>query len=250
MGGCRMDCVMVRPAFLLLIASLIAGGPSGLSGQKMGYSAVLGGGYTSWSGPFVQGGDWGVNLLAVAAEWRPKDVLAVRAELGLGGREADLGSTGFFSQETTLTYGRAQIGLLGRLYAPRGSRSTDFFGEFGVAAWVRAACDVDLVGGPGFLGGETEDCDDWEPDDPGSGRLTPEPSGFSVQLGFGVRRGPWAMALRYEPAGTLLETGRGPMKAKSFILAFEWVFAGGGPKEPAPSPSTGAATPVGKASRR
>lgn len=251
MEGCRTDCVIARQASLLLIASLIAVSPSDLTGQTMGYSAVLGSGYTSWSGPFVQDGAWGLPLVAVAAEWRPAGVSAVRAELGGGGRRADLGSTGFFSEGTTLTHYRAQIGLLGRLYAPRESRSTDFFGELGMAAWVMSACDVDLVGGPGFLGGETLDCDDWEPDDPGtSGRLAPEPSGFSVQIGFGVRRGPWSMALRYEPSGTLLETGMGPMKSKSFFLAFEWVFAGGGPKETAPSSRYGAPTPMGKAPRR
>ena len=52
-------------AALLLAATVLAGYPTGLVGQDLRYSVVLGGGHTSWSGPFVKGGGWGLPLGAV-----------------------------------------------------------------------------------------------------------------------------------------------------------------------------------------
>lgn len=213
---------MLRALFLFAVG--LGGFPGEASGQDLAYFVALGFGHTSWTGPHIEGGKWDIPLAAVASEWRPASAFGVRAELAAGPRRADLVSTGLFSEETTLGFYKLQLGLLGRYYLSRPDRRIQFFGEVGVSGWVRIGCDVDMVGGPIF-GGETVDCDRWEPESQvGLGPLDPKGSGVSIQLGAGARRGAWGMSLRYDMGGTHVESGTGPMKAKAVFLAFEWVF--------------------------
>lgn len=215
------------PMGVLLACTLLATSHGAANSQDLGYSLMLGGGRTSWSGPFVAGGRWGAPLAAFAAELGLPGPIAIRTELGFASTGADMGTTGMFAEETTLSHYRAQLALAGRAYLPARESNIRFFAELGLIGWVRTGCDVDMVGGPGFLGGETRDCSDWEPD--GSGlmaTLDPARSGLTMQAGIGVRRGAWGAVIRHEAAGTFIDTDRGPMKSSVLFLAVEWVFHG------------------------
>jgi len=176
----------------------------------------------------VQGGTLGLSLGAGAIEWRAAHPIAIRAELGGGRYAADLGNTGFFSEPTTLSFYRVHLTALGRVYPFMRAGRPRLFVELGASGWQRTACDVDMVGGPGFLGGETVDCDEWEPGVSSNARpLRPNSSGAAILVGVGGYLGRLGLTLRYETGGrTVIETSDGAMRARALVLAAEWVFNG------------------------
>jgi hypothetical protein len=214
-----------RTAFFLAV--LLGGAPRDASTQSLSYALLFGAGPTWWSGPYSQGGKVGF-LGVMALEARAAGPLAFRAELGGASTAADLGETGFGSEPTTLTFYRLHADALARLYPPMRTSLGRFFLELGASAWVRTGCDVDMVGGMGFLGGETVDCDAWEPDFASTARpLRPRSSGTELLLGIGGYRGRFGLALRYRTAGSpLVATDGSPMRSSSLALAAEWVFHG------------------------
>jgi len=222
-----MQIRYARPSAAFLVALLIVASPQDIRAQHVRYSVVLGAGHTSWRGPYVEGGTVGPVLGAGAIEWRVATPIAVRAELGGGRYAADLGSTGSLSLPTKLSLYRVHIAALGTVYPLRNTGQPQFFVEFGAAGWRRTSCDVNMVGGPGFFGGETLGCGDWEPDATGVRPLRPTSSGASFLIGAGSYFGRLGLTLRYETGGTaFFETGEGAIRARTIVVAAEWVFKG------------------------
>lgn len=218
----------MRSRALSLAAGLILLLPVAAAAQVR-FGVMGGPGYTTWSGPLVEGGKLGIGLLGVSLESPMGERIGLRGEFGLAQDRADLGQTGLFDESTTLTYGRMGVTGLGRYYfAPRTSR-TRFFAEAGAGYWLRMMCDVDMVGGPGMLGGETANCDDWTPTaDVADRPLDPAGSGFNVTLGVGAYFGHFGALLRYEVAGfQRLDSSSGGLSAHPLVLVFEWVFGRG-----------------------
>lgn len=196
---------------------------TGLGAQELGVTGGFGRAF--WSGPEA-GGAWGVTHLALAIQSPVGTRGSLRLEAGGGPFTADLGSLGWFDQETTLRLFRFQLSGIARWRpGPTRARGAPFV-EGGLGYWIRTACDVDFEGGPGFLGGETAGCgsagaegaEDVLP-------LVPRGSGAVAILGAGARRGPWSLGMRYEYAGRdLLRGPRGRLGADVLQLVLEWTF--------------------------
>jgi hypothetical protein len=212
---------------LFLAAVLLATTTSRTLAQDLSYSLLFGFGQHSWSGPFIEGGKAGVSLAAVAAELAMSDRVALRAELGGGPRRADLGRTGLFEEKTTLSHYRVHVGVLGRWYVPVRPGRIRFFVEAGATGWRRTACDVDTVGGPGFLGGETVDCVGWAPDGASDAGILPNNSGVTMLLGAGGYYRRFGLGFRYDAGGrAALESTDGPLRVRTLAIVGEWVFSG------------------------
>jgi hypothetical protein len=206
-----------------LVLLLLGAPATSLPAQQLG---VMGGvGRTFWSGRGV-GDTWGITHLALAVQaplWR---AVALRVEAGGGPWKADLGSTGWFSERTTLHLYRIQLSGLARWQAATAEGRLSPFLEGGLGYWARSGCDLDLVGGPGFFGGETRSCA--APAEEGTEDvfpLVPRAGGVTVALGAGARRGAWALGLRYEVGGQeLLRGPQGGLGADVLHLTLEWAF--------------------------
>lgn len=218
--GVRRGGGVLRGLGLVVLLGAVA---TGLPAQQLG---VMGGvGRTFWSGPGA-GDTWGITHLALAVQVPVSQAFAVRLEAGGGPWKADFGSTGWFGEDTTLRLYRIQLfGLARWQAAPAEGRLRPFL-EGGVGFWTRTGCDLDLAGGPGFLGGETRSCA--APAEEGTEDvfpLVPRGGGVTAALGGGARRGPWALGLRYEFGDReLLRGPRGAFGADVLHLILEWTF--------------------------
>jgi hypothetical protein len=174
---------------------------------------------SSWSGPYQDGGRLS-PALGVWAEVPPTSRLALRAEVGAGNFAAD------FGEETTLTVGQLHLGAIGRLYSRRAARSPRWFAEVGSAGWRRTFCDVDIVGGGGFLGGRTENCEDWRPMvHEGDAPLAPRPGGAVILAGGGFRSERFGVNARYAHlVGPVLDASEAKLRARQYLLAGEWAL--------------------------
>jgi len=218
----------MRSRALSLAAGLILLLPVAAAAQVR-FGVMGGPGYTTWSGPLVEGGKFGIGLLGVSFEWPMGDRVGIRSEFGVAQDRADLGETGLFDQPTSLTYGRMGVSGVGRyFFAPRTAR-TRFFAEAGAGYWLRLMCDVDLKDDPGLLGGETVSCENWTPTaDVADRPLDPAGSGFNVTLGVGASFGHLGTLLRYEVAGFhRASSTSGAISAHPLMLVFEWAFGRG-----------------------
>ena len=212
---------------VLVLAALLAATTTTPSvAQHVSYSLLHGIGSHSWNGPYIEGGKSGVSLAAVAVELGMSDRIALRAELGGGPRRADLGRTGLFEEKTTLSHYRVHLGVLGRWYVPVRPGRLRFFVEAGASGWMKTMCDVDLVGGPGFLGGETIDCIEWAPDGANDAGILPNNSGVTMLLGAGGYYRRFGLGLRYDAGGrAALESTDGPLRVRTLAIVGEWVFS-------------------------
>lgn len=218
--GARRRSGLLRGLGLVVLLGAPA---TGLSAQQWG---VMGGmGRTFWSGPGA-GDTWGITHLALAVQVPLSRAFALRLEAGGGPWKADYDRTGWFGERTTLHLYRIQLFGLARWQGASTEDRLRPFVEAGAGYWTRTACDLDLVGGPGFLGGETRNCA--APAEEGTEDvfpLVPRGGGVTAALGAGVRRGPWALGLRYELGGQdLLRGPQGALEADVLHLILEWTF--------------------------
>ena len=202
---------------LLLILYLLPGAT--VSAQSASFGFGIGAAKNLWSGPYQEGGT--TNLLATAfGELGMSARMDVRAELGLSTFGADFGTLGFLSDATTATVGEVHIGGLARWnVSPR------VFLELGGQLWRQTACDVDEAGGPGFLGGRTVDCEDWEVEFEGARPLTSRAGGAAVLAGTGLRFRRVRVGLRYTHAlNPVIESTDGSLRARQLSLMGEWAW--------------------------
>jgi len=182
---------------MLVVVATLALVPASVAAQEYGF--VLGAGGTSWSG--AGSDDWSARVGLTSGAFTVTKCLvggwAGRLEIGGRGLSADLGNTGLFDQETRVTLNRVLLRGLVRRTLSESDGGMRVFAEAGLAGWGTTACDVDMEGGPGFLGGETESCSDWFVED-GPGPLIDKGSGGSWMLGGGIRLDRWGFGLRYE----------------------------------------------------
>ena len=214
---------MLRTVFLALVFSSLAS-PS--QAQPLRLSLLVGPGYTRWTEPYAQDEVSLLETLSGAAEGAIAGPLALRGELGLAARSAYLGNTGIFSLPTTLDINRAHFAGVARLSGPRG-----FFADIGMVWWTAYMCDVNTTGGPGFFGGQTQACEEWQPDaqfvtdDPEW--IGPSGGGSSLLIGAGARSTRVGFVIRYEPDGTTLaRKGGRDLSARTATIQLEWVFRG------------------------
>ncbi len=188
-------------------------------------SLLVGFGAGSWSGPYAKA-DESASAVAVAVDWNVKPQVTLRAELGLATRGADMGPVGGFFDETgTLLFTQKYLGVLARVPLSSLARGWHSYVEGGVSAFFGASCDVDLAGGPGFLGGITLACDEWVPESSSSAApITGVSAGVRPVLGFGVTRRRIGGTLRLEPMGTMAETTTGDISSTTMTLNVEWTF--------------------------
>lgn len=206
----------------LLVAGCLGALPGTPVAAQSSWSIMAGVGQPAWSGPYVEGGKFGVSLLGVAVDrpvgtgWTARAEVAGQADVG------DLGITGLFEQPTSVTAYRAHLAAIARRRAGRGP----FFVEAGAAVWRRAGCDVDTSGGPGFFGGETVSCAEWRDDaspESSGPTLRPNSTGLNLLVGAGVSGRRFGAVVRVEPIGTaLLDTDAGTIRGRSITLALEW----------------------------
>lgn len=227
---------LLRAAHVLLVTAVII--PLTRShAQPLRYAASVGAGPTSWSGPLVQSGATNSSLGA-AIEWQLRSAYALRLGVGAASASADLGTTGIFEEETTLTVSQLHLGAAVRAYRPARRRHRSLFVELGGERWRAGRCDVDMVGGPGFLGGSTENCRDWgspfSDSSTGARRLRPLSGGFTAFAGTGAYVGRLGVAMQVRNMTPVVETDEGPIRAGRLLVLVEWVFNGRGRTAPTP----------------
>jgi hypothetical protein len=219
-----------RPFVLPLVTACLLFLPRARSADAQGVHPALlvGAGRSSWSGPYATRSTSDFNL-AAALDWDVKPRVTLRAEFGLATRKAAMDQTGsIFDEEGTLGFTQPFGGLLAR-YALSRAQGWHSYVEAGAAAFTGATCDVDLEGGPGFLGGATYGCDDWVPDASSTGGrpITGVRSGVRPVFGLGATRRRLGATLRLEPMGTLAKTTTGNISATTVTLNLEYTFGRG-----------------------
>ncbi len=204
---------------LLLLSSL--GAPVGAQpqsatpvGPRRGLSAFIGGGFTNLAGGVSKGGA-AAPILGLALE-RPMGArVSWRAELLAIGGAADLGITGLFSQPNKVSVAQWGIGAGARRY---GGAST-FFGA-GASVTKVQVCDVDTEGGPGFFGGETVNCADFEEIPLSKGSTV-----VAVNLSAGARRGNVELEARFDHGlQASVQSAEGAMRLRTANLVLHYRF--------------------------
>jgi hypothetical protein len=218
----------IQPFLAAVVVASTFGLPSARSADAQGVHPALlvGAGRSDWSGPYTRGSESAYNL-AGAVDWDVRPRVTLRAELGLASRGADMGPTGgFFDEQGTLLFTQTYVGLLSRIVLVSRAERWRGYVEAGVAAYGGATCDVDLAGGPGFLGGVTYGCDEWVPEGELTGRsvITGVSSGVRPVIGLGASRRWFGATARLEPMGTLAKTPTGRISATTVTLNVELTY--------------------------
>ena len=182
-------------------------------GPRRGVAVFTGYGFTNLAGGVSNGGETRGAMIGLALERPISARVAWRAEFLAIGGAADLGSTGPFTQPTTVSVGQWGIGVGGRRY---GGANT-FLGA-GVSVTSVVSCDVDTEGGPGFLGGETVDCADFA-DIP----LSKGSTVVAVNLSAGVRRGRVELEARVDQGlQASVQSAEGAMRLRTLALVLHY----------------------------
>lgn len=148
-------------SLLVLIAiGAILGAPAGsaLRAQAAppspsGFAVFLGAGVSELSGGASKG-SVGAYAFGIAHERWLRERLSWHTELLMETDGTDLGKTSIFSLPTSIS--QVHVGLAGML---RWNRPSGGYLAAGGSVMLETSCDVDVKGGPGFLGGETVSCD-------------------------------------------------------------------------------------------
>jgi hypothetical protein len=217
-------------AFALAVptpASLLHAQPA-TTARREGISLSLGSGWTELAGTASKGGVLGGGSFGVGYEVPLGSRVGLRLEGSINELRADLGETGIFSLPTTLSATRFGLGLHARRY----SRGAAYVGA-GFMVSSHSSCLVDTEGGPGFLGGATEECEEF-PDL----TLRSRSGVLGTVLTAGVQRGRWEYEVRYDQAVmTTIETEVGPLRGRSVAGVAHYRFgARPGPTAP-PKPN-------------
>lgn len=152
------------------------------------FSVLLGGGWTTLSGEPSAGGVAGLTVGGAAYQRQVGEQISVRAELVGWLTRADLGRTGLFEESTTVGQNHLGVGL-----QLRGAVGRNGFVGIGGTLLAETVCDVDLEGGPGFLGGETVPCEEFE-----EGPIMPRSGAVAFLASAGVERGRWGLEARFD----------------------------------------------------
>lgn len=183
-------------------------------GPRRGLSAFIGGGLSNLAGGASKGGA-AAPLLGLALERPIGAHVSWRAELLAIGGAADLGITGLFEQSTKVSVAHLGIGAGARRYGGAGT----FVGA-GASVTSVTVCDVDTKGGPGFLGGETVNCADFE-DIP----LSKGSTVVAVNLSAGVRRGKVELEARFDQGlHASVQSAEGAMRLRTAYLVLHFRF--------------------------
>ena len=217
-----------QPTFhsAVILACLLTLTADRSAAQGVHPALLAGAGLSSWSGPYADGSKSAYNF-AAAVDWDVKPRFTLRAELGLASRDADMGQIGgAFNEEGTLAFTQRYVGLLSRYALSSRAKGWHGYVEGGIAAYGGATCDVDLTGGPSFLGGVTYGCDEWTPDGSTAGRplISGVSSGVRPVIGIGAARRHLGATVRLEPMGTLAKTATESISATTVTLNVEWTF--------------------------
>ncbi len=189
--------------------------PRAVSGPRRGVSTFIGFGPANLTGGVSKGGASGPGLIGFALEQPISKRVSWRAELLLIGGAAKLGITGPFEQPTTVSVTQWGIGAGARRYGG----SNTFLGA-GTSVTTVAVCDVDTEGGPGFLGGETVNCADFE-DIP----LSKGSTVVSANLSAGVRRGNFELEARFDQGlQASVQSAEGAMRLRTVKLVLHIRF--------------------------
>jgi len=209
---------LILPSLLLLSAR---GAPLGAqsesataTGPRRGLSGFIGYSLTNLAGGVSKGGA-AAPILGLALERPIGARVSWRAELIAIGGAADLGRTGLFELPTKVSVAQWGIGAGARRY----SGGSTFLGA-GASVTSVSVCDVDTEGGPGFLGGQTEDCADFA-DIP----LSKGSTVVAVNLSAGVRRGPFELEARVDQGlQASVQSAQGAMRLRTLGLVLHYRF--------------------------
>lgn len=187
-------------------ASLLHAQPA-TTARREGISLSLGSGWTELAGTASKGGVLGGGSFGLAYERPLGSRVGLRVEGSINELRTDLGETGdIFSLPTTLSAARFGLGLQARRYSSRAA----YVGA-GVTVSANNSCLVDTEGGPGFLGGSTEECEEFT-----ELTLRPRSGVLGTVLTAGVQRGRWEYEVRYDQAvATTIDTDVGPLRGRS-----------------------------------
>ena len=174
--------------------------------RREGLSLFLGIGWTDLAGTASEGAAGGGSF-GLAYERPLGSRVGLRVEGSIHELRADLGETGdIFSLPTTLSAARFGLGLQARRY----SKGAAFIGA-GLTVSANSSCVVDTEGGPGFLGGSTEECEEFP-----ELTLRPRSGVLGTVLTAGVQRGRWEYEVRYDQAvAPTIDTDVGPLRGRS-----------------------------------
>ncbi len=182
---------------------------------RSSFSVLLGGGWTTFSGEQPAGGVVGPTVGGAAYQRQVGGWISVRAELLGWLTRADLGRTGLFDQPTTVGQNHLGMGL-----QLRGAVGRNGFVGIGGTLLAETVCDVDLEGGPGFLGGETVPCEEFE-----EVPLMPRSSAVALLASAGVERGRWGLEARFDQGlGATLEAPGGGMVPRRISLILHYAL--------------------------
>ena len=208
--GPRIGLAMVM--WLAVVTPLYAQAPEA---ARSSFSVLLGGGWTTFSGEPSAGGVVGVTLAGAAYQRQVVDRISVRTELVGWLTRADLGRTGLFEQSTTVGQNHLGVGL-----QIRGAVGRNGFVGIGGTLLAETVCDVDLEGGPGFFGGETVPCEEFE-----EGPFMPRSSAAALLASAGVEFGRWGLEARFDQGlGASLEGPAGRMVPRRISLILHYVL--------------------------
>lgn len=212
----------MRPFAIVLLLCPLHVAP--LTGQNdapprgdSGFSAFLGGGWTDLSGGRGEGGTLRPGPFGVAFEWGIGSRLSWRGELLGRIAGAKVTEVEILTREGTIS--RGEVGIAGqvRLY-PRGEGPGLFTG-LGGSVTAQTYCDVDLIGGGGFLGGETIACDEWDP------VLEVSTSSASATISAGLVHGRLEAELRYDHGlRSVIATRDGNMRPRGLAIVGHYRF--------------------------
>ncbi len=200
-----------------IVACVLAAAPIPAAAQNLSWSALVGAGYTGWTGPYEARGTWSGTLIELTVERNVARSLGIR--LGFGGAISEAGGR----DRSTLMHTRTQLSLAARGYPWGRTGKLAAYGEAGASVWLGSTC---TVWREGSIFDKKLECSQWlpNPDDDG-GSLRPIGSGVTPHLGLGVVYRAFGFGVRYEVAGpAMFENGVGRLTARSVSFTLEWVF--------------------------
>lgn len=208
--GARIGLAMV--VWLVAVTPLDA---QVLESARSRFSVLLGGGWATLSGESSAGGVAGPTVGGAAYQRPVGGRISVRAELVGWLTRADLGRTGLFEESTTVAQSH-----LGMAFQLRRAVGRNGFVGVGGTLLAETVCDVDLEGGPGFLGGETVSCEAFE-----GMPLMPRSGAVALLASMGVERGRWGLEARFDQGlGASLETPAGSMVPRRVSLILHYAL--------------------------